>query len=311
MEIYNQNNSDYPSPDNDSSSRPFFPTGELNFRTPMWEKIVFLLWGYLGLSLISTILQVILTAVVSVGIMNEDTANTVLMFVTYALLAGGFLLLICLDKRKTFFTIFKGFKDKDTYIYAAIAFALVLFVNYFFSILYRITIPDLYNVSANQSGVSTEVKTNPVLMFFAVVIFAPFCEELTYRVGIVDTIGKKNRWLGIIISAIVFGFIHFGWTYLTTYMSLSVMDPNDTIEVSGVEVLVSELTKTYAQYLIVELLNLPLYILPGFVFAFIYAKSGKITSTMLAHLTINLISFIEMVASMCVNTNGFIFSLRL
>jgi hypothetical protein len=41
-----------------------------------------------------------------------------------------------------------------------------------------------------------------------------------------------------------------------------------------------------------ELLNLPIYVLSGFVFAFLYAKTGKISSSMMAHCYNNLYSYI-------------------
>lgn len=294
MEIYNENQPDDNGSYTPSERKPFFPTSELNFRTPLWEKIVFFLWGFLGLSILSSIFSVILSAFINSGVLSSALAQVLLMFFCYGLLAGGFLLLIFLDKRKTYVTIFKAFKEKETYIYAMIAIAGVLAVNYFFGILDATVFKDFYQTSSNQAGISSQVDTNPFLMFFAVVLFAPFAEELTYRVGIVDTIGKKNRWLGIILGALIFGMIHFGWDILIEYIELLGVD-SEYVTISGKEVLTSEVVAQYASVLISELLNFPVYALSGFVFAFVYAKSGRIASTMTAHMVINLISFVEMV----------------
>lgn len=60
--------------------------------------------------------------------------------------------------------------------------------------------------SVNQNLIQTYLKTSPILMFFTTAIFAPFYEEVLFRLGFRKVI--KNKYLFIIISGVVFGILH-------------------------------------------------------------------------------------------------------
>lgn len=60
--------------------------------------------------------------------------------------------------------------------------------------------------SANEEAVQTIIKQVPTYMIFSTVVYAPFVEELIFRKSIRDII--NNNYLYIIISGLVFGFVH-------------------------------------------------------------------------------------------------------
>lgn len=60
--------------------------------------------------------------------------------------------------------------------------------------------------SVNQNLIESYIKTAPILMFLTTSIFAPFYEEILFRLGFKKVF--KNKWLFIIISGSLFGLMH-------------------------------------------------------------------------------------------------------
>ena len=71
------------------------------------------------------------------------------------------------------------------------------------------------------------------------VILAPFAEEMTYRIGLFSALKRVNLILAFIVTALVFGLIHF--------------------DLSGVIQGFNTGTEGSRKYAINELCNLPLY----------------------------------------------------
>lgn len=284
MEIYNPKTQQNESMDKkEPEKRSFFPRSDLNDWLPTWEKIVFFLVGFLGLQLLGTLFQYVLMATPLFDAEEHvftDNGYALVEDLTYLFLFLFMLLVILLDKRGTMKRILSSFKDPKVYLYALGALALVFLSSQFLNVLYTRFIPFMQE-SDNQRGIETIVKAQPVLTFLPIVVFAPFCEEMAYRVGLVDTIGHKKRWLGIIFSAIFFALLHFNFDTLLNVFMVS------SDEGSSAESILLARQDFYK-----ELLNLPLYLIPGFLFAFIYAKTGKISSSISAHIANNLISYV-------------------
>ncbi len=197
--------------------------------------------------------------------------------------------MIIFSKRKTWKTFLEGFKDKKTYIYAALGVILIFAIDEIFGLIYSTFAKDIYGSNSNQVTINTMATAYPALTFFPVVIFAPFVEELAYRVGLVDTIGhkEKNTWLGILVGSLIFAAIHFSFSTLLQYQSYASYYGTNATETIAVW-----------KELMNELLNFPVYFLSGSVLALVYCKSGHITSSMLCHLSNNLLSFILIFATM-------------
>jgi len=111
------------------------------------------------------------------------------------------------------------------------------------------------NVAANEETVRNSIDLAPFLMFLEVAIYAPLAEELLFRKSIRDVI--KNKWLYIFISGFIFGALH----------------------VIGCETLF-------------EYLYLIPYCSLGFAFAYIYAKTDNIYSTITIHAIHNTITIL-------------------
>ncbi len=79
------------------------------------------------------------------------------------------------------------------------------------------------NVAGNEETIRELFKINPIYVFYASVMIAPFVEELIFRQGIRNLI--KNDTLFIIVSGLVFGGLHVvgnvetltDWLYLIPY----------------------------------------------------------------------------------------------
>ena len=296
MEIFNdetQKNEKYSS---SNENKSFFPRSELNDWLPLWEKVVFFLFGLFGLRIIATIVQLVVVAtplvVIDDGVVElTDFGSAFVNFFIYLLVAGGFLAFVFFDKRKTYQRLFKEFTKVDTYINAAIGFGLVFASQTILGNLFNL-IP-WYGTNANQEAVNDIALRQPILMFITTVFLAPFVEELTYRVGVLDTLGHKYkfRWLGIVISALIFGLIHIDvltpWSNLLTALSGGMED-----------------VSIFRYQLYTELLSLIIYVTSGLALGFTYAKSGKIASSMTAHMMVNILSMISIFLNAALNANA-------
>lgn len=74
------------------------------------------------------------------------------------------------------------------------------------------------NVSENQSIINLLIEGAPVMMFISAVILAPFIEEIIFRLGLKKII--KDQGLFILISGLVFGFMHIFPTNINTTVAL-------------------------------------------------------------------------------------------
>ncbi len=254
-----------------------------NRTTPTWEKIVFILIGVIGLNIASYIVSALR---ITTTFYDPETGTTtpfgqsLQRFLIYGIVLIGFLLLIFFDKHSSYKKIFKDFTSVKPYIYGAIGCLLLYVVNVVFNAIYASTRPGIYGANNNQQSIESRMHASPALSIITVVFFAPFCEERTYRLGLLDATGKKNRWVGLIISSIIFGAIHFDWTPgLLRNIAKSEGD--------------RKLFETYRIRRINEWLNLPIYIRSGFVLGLTYITSGKMASSWISHVLLNSISCIE------------------
>lgn len=110
-------------------------------------------------------------------------------------------------------------------------------------------------VGANEETVRSYIDIAPILMFFEVALYAPLAEELLFRKSIREVI--KNKWLYILVSGFIFGSLH-------------------VLEINS----------------LIDLVYLIPYCSLGFTFAYIYAKTDNIYSTISIHATHNAVTMI-------------------
>lgn len=245
---------------------------------PWWMSLVLFFTGWFGIKII---VEVVVELVLAIGgpITSETQANAANMwvnFITYVILAAVFLAFLIFYKKGVLIKRFlKEFKNPKIWINALIGIAMIYAANYIISLLLFIINPSMSD-NNNEASLDSILKIFPIQGFLMTVILAPFAEEMTYRIGLFSALKRVNLILAFIVTALVFGLIHF--------------------DLSGVIQGFNTGTEESRKYAINELCNLPLYCSAGFVLAYIYHKSNSIASPFLAHLTNNLISFLITIA---------------
>jgi len=110
----------------------------------------------------------------------------------------------------------------------------------------------------NQTAIISLVQQLPLVSFITFVWLGPIVEEWTYRLGLFQYLRSVNRWLAYFVTLTLFGLIHFDFS---------------------------------ASNLLNELYNLPLYLVAGAWFCWLYDRFGlKVALT--AHITNNFLSII-------------------
>lgn len=221
-------------------------------------SIVFFLLGFLGLSIISTIISLLFgDALLSLG---EGNANALLLFFTYLLLFVFALVLIFVNKPALIW-IKSLLKDKSTFIEGANMAILTLCCSLTYGLIASFLFKGTTN--NNQSGLEASFVAQPFLTFFCIVIFAPVCEELAYRFGLFGSIAKKSNILAYIVTILVFAFLHFDFG-------------------------------ARGDALINEFINLPSYLIGAFFLCYAYQRKGNILTSITAHSIYNGIQYVLM-----------------
>ena len=112
--------------------------------------------------------------------------------------------------------------NKKDYIKKIISYFLIfLIVKYgvaLFSSLLLVMLGSDLVTSENQETVVTLAKTLPFMMMISTSLLAPFVEEGIFRLGIKKVI--NNKYLFILVSGLIFGFMHIFPTELPLYVAL-------------------------------------------------------------------------------------------
>ncbi len=299
MEIYTPKES----PDNEyrkekkpePEERVFPPRSELNEKLPIAEKWMLFVVGFLGFQLFGSLINTFINVFVKNGTISSGTGGALTLFISYLTIVLAFVLLLVFDRERNIIPIGKGFKNYKSYLFGLGGFVCLYLVNLVFTSLYSATVPDIYGANANQDGIVTYAQSSPVIMFLTVVFLAPFLEELTYRGGLLDIVGHKQkyRWLGLVLSAVLFGLIHFnGLIYLFIHQILSVDINSDLSQQLMAQYEITSAAQAWNLYLN-EWLNLPIYICMGLILGGAYVLSGDISSSMTTHVLNNLLAMVQ------------------
>lgn len=192
------------------------------------------------------------------------TVNFMTYFLTFITLAGVLLFFRVVGN------LVRPFAKLKTYIYG-VFYGLAVIIGGIAVTLFMQLIFGHQGSNANQGTIELILKNHPVSSFFWIVLMGPIVEEVIYRFGLFGGLRKINRPLAYVISALIFGFIHFNIP----------LDENN-------KVIMTEL--------MTELINIPSYIVSGLIFAYAYEKEGFGVGAV-AHVTNNLISFVFSIIS--------------
>ena len=157
--------------------------------------------------------------------------------------------------------------NKKDYIKKIISYFLIfLVVKYgvaLFSSLLLVMLGSDLVTSENQEAVVNLAKTFPFMMMISTSLLAPFVEEGIFRLGIKKVI--NNKYLFILVSGLIFGFMHIFPTELPLYVAL------------------------------IESLN---YVTMGLLLAYIYNETDNIYVVVIIHALNNLLSMLMILATM-------------
>lgn len=157
--------------------------------------------------------------------------------------------------------------NKKDYIKKIVSYFLIfLVVKYgvaLFSSLLLVMLGSDLVTSENQEAVVNLAKTLPFMMMISTSLLAPFVEEGIFRLGIKKVI--NNKYLFILVSGLIFGFMHIFPTELPIYVAL------------------------------IESLN---YVTMGLLLAYIYNETDNIYVVVIIHALNNLLSMLMILATM-------------
>lgn len=242
-----------------------------------WQIAYFLiqLVGFQLLGIILSLIFQVSFAMSHPGSTTEDFAawskepgtNFALTAIAYLILTGTFAIIWAI--RKKYPTIFASFKNYKAYLFGILGgvalIALQILYNLGATAILKAMGQASPTINGNETAIRSMVKILPPLALFIFGIVGPFAEEIGYRVGLFSLCSRFGKVLAYIISAVIFGFIHFNWAAL--------FDP--TLQAS----------------LANELIIIPSYIVSGLALGFIYDKLG-LAGSLTAHVTNNMISLV-------------------
>lgn len=157
--------------------------------------------------------------------------------------------------------------NKKDYIKKIVSYFLIfLVVKYgvaLFSSLLLVMLGSDLVTSENQEAVVNLAKKLPFMMMISTSLLAPFVEEGIFRLGIKKVI--NNKYLFILVSGLIFGFMHIFPTELPLYVAL------------------------------IESLN---YVTMGLLLSYIYNETDNIYVVVIIHALNNLLSMLMILATM-------------
>ena len=220
------------------------------------KQLILFFMGWIGFRIISTIIQVVLVALVKSNSLPIDFIDSYALIMTinttsYLTLLMILLLVSNVDLAK----LGKSFTQIQSFL-AGVACLIAIFG---FDYLYSIFVYLLRTPVTNNINETTLVSLETLYPAGALIIFGfigPICEELTYRVGLFSFFRRKSRKLAYIVTMIVFAFIHFNFSTTS---------------------------------LLNEILNLPFYAFAAFAFSYAYERFG-FAASLTAHILNNVIS---------------------
>jgi hypothetical protein len=115
----------------------------------------------------------------------------------------------------------------------------------------------------NQAAIVRLVKDSPIISLITFGFLGPIVEEWTYRLGLFQYLKGRSKWVAYLVTLTIFGFIHFDFN---------------------------------ATNLTNELFNLPIYLVAGAWFCFLYDRFG-LQVAMATHIFNNLLSVMSILLS--------------
>lgn len=266
------------------NSQIFNKSNSEQIKVNFYRALIIFILGWIGLSIIYSIVVDVGKSFGYVIDYVNDPTNSYIINSNYQLIAYGILFVTLIIAvlapafKENFKKIIQGYNKIETYAKGLI-FAVILLA---WQIIYGLITTAIFgDISSNANQVSLTVlfKHNPVAIFLVAVFLAPICEEFTYRYALfggIRSLGANNKYnklftiLAFVLTALIFGLIHFDFDAFTT--------GGDALKI--------------------ELINLPNYIGAGLILCYAYYHSESLITSILVHFINNLYSIIGMLIAM-------------
>lgn len=234
---------------------------EKKINMPIIHHLVIYLISFFGLSVFYTLNYTLLNLIPSFKNLSEPTSMMIEYCLAYGLTAIALIIYLWDLCIKDLFAQFKVLKNIGMGIIFGIA---LIVITDIWGVIANIICQQnglVYQPNHNQLTLNQGMKEQPILALIMSVIFAPFTEELGYRLGIFGGIKKYSRVAAYIVCALIFGLIHFDF-----------MASGDAM--------------------LIELINLPAYVSAGLLLCFYYDYTGSLATSITAHAFNNLFVFV-------------------
>lgn len=233
-------------------------------------QLLYFIIGYLGISIVAIIFSLALS--LFKDMVSIEVLDAIHLCITYG---ASVALLIFIGSLFSPFLkyLILCIKDKKGIIEGVIIAVCAFTASYIYSLSSQWIFGN-YGSNDNQSSLQITFEAMPVLSFFSIVIFAPICEELTYRFGLFGLISRKSKKLAWIITILFFALIHFNFDHVLVFFQTGSFD--------GLKV---------------ELINLPAYLIGAAFLTYAYYREENIVTSITAHAVYNLSQYILMVIS--------------
>ena len=258
----------------------------LQLPNPIWKQIVFFLLGLAGFQILGILCSLVGQSIIVAT--HPGASNETLLALlksadfslgvnssAYLIMVVGFGFLIWKGWPK----LLRSFKGWKPYVAGLVG----TFAIYMMEVCWNMIATAIFQAAgivpqsnANQAGIAQMTVISPVLCLFVFGLIGPFCEELTYRVGLFSFLSRLGKPLAYALTGLIFGLIHFGWN--------SLWNP------------------AFTGQAIVEIVNLPPYIIAGIAFSLLYDKFG-FAASYVGHAANNVFSLILILATQNVQPN--------
>ncbi|MEY3431527.1 MAG: hypothetical protein RIS53_425 [Bacillota bacterium] len=239
------------------------------------QSLILFFLGWLGLWVFALVFAVIIPVFVSFFLNASDAVLfmespfyfQLINFLTYlTIFIIGMIMLFAFIQR-SFFTALKSSKWL-----LGFPFMFMILLSSYALITFYDYLGIVIEDNQNQTAIVALVQDSPIISIVTFGFLGPIVEEWTYRLGIFKYLNNKNKLLAYLLTLTIFGFIHFDFT---------------------------------AANLTNELLNLPIYLLAGAWFCFLYDQFG-LQVALSTHVMNNLFSVLAIIIeSNIVNSSGF------
>lgn len=253
--------------DNNLEQKPEEKETSNKIDLPSYKAIICFGIGWIGLSIIATIVYFIIGLFVDISTLEPLQTTKLLGTVNFTCYAIICISLLAVLGKSVIVKLFNQFKDLNKIGKGLMYGFILLGSSVIYNLIVLLIYPD-FGTNQNQNAVVDMIQNIPVLSFFSVAIFAPLAEEITYRLCLTGTIAKKSKIIAIVVSSVLFGLIH------SAFIDLSFLT----------------MTK---EEIINEVIALPSYVISGLVMAIAYTKEDSLAVSITAHFTNNFIAFIQ------------------